>query len=105
MVEQALSLVWYPERVGICLFETRRAVRAFAEWPSSSLLEPELPEKILVQRPAEVAGDGSILGGRQPMLPHGDAAIAVGVDMAIRFARNSAADLEHLGLEARIGCR
>src|SRR5689334_9340500 len=36
------------------------------------------------------------------MLPYRDAAIPVVIDVAIRLARDPAANLEHLGLKARI---
>jgi hypothetical protein len=36
------------------------------------------------------------------MFPYCDAAIPVGIDVAIRLARNATAYLEHLGLKARI---
>jgi hypothetical protein len=39
-----------------------------------------------------------VIGRDQPIFPNRDATIAIGIDVAVRPARNPAADFEHLGL-------
>lgn len=102
IVDQRFAALRDTECVGIRFFHTGIAVGSFAERPFSGLLEPELAEKILIDRPIDKTADGLVCGSSEPMFPHSDTAIAIGIDMAIRIARNPLTRLEGLGLNQRI---
>ena len=43
-----------------------------------------------------------ITGASQPVLPNGDAAVAIGINVTVRMARNAPGDREYLGLQMRV---
>src|SRR5690349_8349184 len=73
-----------------------------SERPFSSFFEPELAEQVFVERAPEEIAEGMIVGRDQPVFPNRDTAIAIGIDVSLRLARDPAADLEDLGFAARI---
>ncbi|GAA4819522.1 hypothetical protein GCM10023232_15470 [Sphingosinicella ginsenosidimutans] len=102
MVEKASPPVRDSQRIRIGFFETGRSVRPFAEGPFPGFLEPELAEKIFVERAAEETAEGVVIGCDQPVFPHRNTAIAVGIDVTFGRARDFPTDLENLGFVAWI---
>jgi len=105
MVEQAFLLVRDPQRIGKGFLEPGVSMWSFAKRPSSGLFEAELSEKILVQRTIDITRYGMITGGSEPVLPNRHATVAAAIDMPLVLARDSAANLEHLGLVLRKAIR
>ena len=101
MVEQAFLLVRHPQRIGKGFLEPGVSMWPFAKRPSPGFLEVELSEKILVQRPIDIARNGMITGGSEPVLPDRHATVATAIDMPLVLARDSATNFEHLGLALR----
>ena len=103
VIENVLAPVRNAERIGIGLLHALHPMRSFTEWPAAGLLKPELTQKILTQRSAEIGRNAGVGCCRQPVFPDRHAAIAITVDVVIGVALDAPAGLEHARFDARIG--
>ena len=77
-------------------------MRPFAEGPLGSALKYILAEKIFTQWAVKKGGERGVVGADQPVFPDRNAAIAVGINMAVNGPRDTATSLENPGLVARV---
>ena len=89
------------QNIGIGFNKPVLAVRSFAERPGSVPFVPELCEKEFIDGAVQICRERVISGSQLPVLPNGDATIAVRIDMAVGFARDTPADLDDSGLAPR----